>query len=141
MQMNRKREMQERKYFGCGGFRHIARNCKTRKKKEVVTQQSSNRFEVLMDRVINREVPNRREVMKEENTEEGELLREVTVKIVLERIDVQEGITVKVLLDSRVTGLMMSLKFVRKKRFKLKKIERPIYMRNMDGMFNKEGLV
>ena len=39
------------------------------------------------------------------------------MKIVLERIDVQEGITVEVLLDSGVTGLMMSLEFVRKKRF------------------------
>ena len=26
----------------------------------------------------------------------------------------------------------------KKQRFKLKKIERPIYVRNMDGMFNKE---
>lgn len=69
------------------------------------------------------------------------MLREVTVKIVLKRIDVQKEITVKVLLDSGVTGLMISLKFVRKKRFKLKKIKRPIYVRNIDGMFNKEGLV
>ena len=63
------------------------------------------------------------------------------MKIVLKRIDVQKEITVKVLLDSGVTGLMISLKFVRKKRFKLKKIKRPIYVRNIDGMFNKEGLV
>ena len=69
------------------------------------------------------------------------MLREVTVKIVLKRIDVQKEITVKVLLDSGVTGLMISLKFVRKKRFKLKKIKRPIYVRTIDGMFNKEGLV
>ena len=36
---------------------------------------------------------------------------------------------------------MMSLKFVRNKRFKLKEIERLIYIRNIDGIFNKEGLV
>ena len=35
----------------------------------------------------------------------------------------------------------MSSKFARKQKFKLKKIERPIYMRNMDGTFNKEGLI
>jgi len=41
-------------------------------------------------------------------------LREVTVKIELERIDIQKGITVKVLLDSRITGPVMSSKFARK---------------------------
>ena len=42
------------------------------------------------------------------------------------------------LLDSRVTGLVISLEFSRKQWFKLKKIERPIYIRNMNGFFNKE---
>jgi len=28
-----------------------------------------------------------------------------------------------------------------KKGFKLKKIERPIYVRNIDGIFNKKGLI
>jgi len=42
------------------------------------------------------------------------MLREVTVKIRLERIDTQEGITVEVLLD------------------------RPIYIRNMDRTMNKK---
>ena len=32
----------------------------------------------------------------------------------------------------------MSLEFVRKQRFKLKKIERPIYIRNVNGALNKE---
>jgi len=41
-------------------------------------------------------------------------LREVTVKIGLERIDMQEGITVEVLLDSGATGLVMSSEFARK---------------------------
>ena len=41
-------------------------------------------------------------------------LREVTVKIRLERIDMQEGITVEALLDSGVTGLVISSEFVRK---------------------------
>jgi len=39
----------------------------------------------------------------------GDILREVTMKIELERIDMQEEITVKVLLDDRATGLVMSL--------------------------------
>jgi len=74
-----------------------------------------------------------------QNNKEG--LKEVMAKIGLERIDTQEEVTVEVLLDSGATGLVMSLEFVRKQRFKLKKIEIPIYVRNIDGMFNKEELI
>ena len=42
------------------------------------------------------------------------------------------------LLDNGVTGLVISSEFVRKQEFKLKKIERPIYVRNVNGFFNKE---
>ena len=45
---------------------------------------------------------------------------------------------VKVLLDSRAMGLVMSLEFTKKQIFKLKKIKRPIYMRNVDSSLNKE---
>ena len=72
------------------------------------------------------------------NLDKGDLLREVTVKIGLERIDIQEGITVEALLDSRVTGLVISSEFARKQRFKLKKLDRPMYMRNVDSSLNKE---
>jgi len=67
------------------------------------------------------------------------MLREVTVKIGLERIDTQEGVTVEALLDSGVTRLVMSLEFTRKQGFKLKRLERPMNMRNVDGSLNKEG--
>ena len=39
------------------------------------------------------------------------------------------------LLDSRAIGLVMGLEFARKQRFK---IERPIYVRNVDRTFNKK---
>ena len=68
-------------------------------------------------------------------------LREVTVKIGLERIDIQEGITVEALLDSRATGLVMSSEFTKKQSFKLKKLERPMNVRNVDGSLNKEGSI
>ena len=61
------------------------------------------------------------------------------MKIGLERIDTQEGITVEALLDSGVTRLVMSSEFARKQDFKLKKLERPINVRNVDGSLNKEG--
>ena len=66
-------------------------------------------------------------------------MREITVKIGLERIDTQEGITVEVLLDSRAMGIVISSEFARKQGFKLKKLERPMQVRNIDGSFNKEG--
>jgi len=65
---------------------------------------------------------------------EGRSLREVMVKIRLKRIDTQKGITVEALLDSRATGLVMSSEFARKQEFKLKKLERPIHVRNVDSV-------
>ena len=41
-------------------------------------------------------------------------------------------------MDSGTTGLVISSEFVRKQEFKLKKIDRPIYVRNVDSFFNQE---
>ena len=70
---------------------------------------------------------------------EGRILREITVKIGLERIDTQEGIMVEMLLDNGATGLVMSSEFARKQGFKLRKLERPMNVRNVDRSLNKEG--
>ena len=48
---------------------------------------------------------------------------------------------VQVLLDSRVIELVMSSKFARKQKSKLKKKEKFIYMRNINGSFNKKRLI
>ena len=61
------------------------------------------------------------------------------LKIGLERIDTQEGITVEALLDSGATGIVMSSEFTGKQGFKLKKLKRLMQVRNVDGTFNKEG--
>ena len=42
-------------------------------------------------------------------------------------------------MDSGAMGLVMSLEFTRKQRFKLKKLDRPMYVRNVDGLLNKKG--
>ena len=65
-------------------------------------------------------------------------MREVTVKIELERVDTQKGVTVEALLDSGATGLVMSSEFARKQSFKLKKLEGLMNVRNVDGSLNKE---
>ena len=46
---------------------------------------------------------------------------------------------VDVLLDSGATGLVMSEEFARKYRFRRMKLERPIYVRNVDGILNYVG--
>ena len=50
----------------------------------------------------------------------------------------QEGVTVEALLDSGAMGLVMSSEFARKQGFKLKRLERPMNVRNVDGLLNKK---
>ena len=63
------------------------------------------------------------------------------MKIGLERLDMQEEVTVEALLDSRITELVMSSEFAKKQGFKLKRLERPMNIRNVDRSLNKEGLI
>ena len=51
------------------------------------------------------------------NLDNENILREVTVKIGLKRIDTQEEVIVEILLNSRATGLVMSSEFTRKQEF------------------------
>ena len=48
------------------------------------------------------------------NLDNKDMLRKVAVNIGLKRIDIQEEVTVKVLLDSSVTELVISSEFARK---------------------------
>jgi len=120
-----------------------------------------NRFEVLKVRVMqkgegsSKEVAkDRREVLKEEKAKKGvemrqtkierkekreKLLREVTVKIGLKQEKDKEGLVTEALLDSGAMGLVMSKEFVRRYKFKRTKLERPVYVRNVDGTLNYAG--
>ena len=66
------------------------------------------------------------------------MLRAVTVNIKLEKINTQQEVTIEALLDNSVVVSVMSLEFARKQRFKLKKIEELIYVRNLNRIFNKK---
>ena len=65
----------------------------------------------------------------------------MTVKIVLKQEEDEEEIVVEMLLDNSATELIISLEFMRKNRFKKKRLEILIYVRNIDGTFNYEGLI
>jgi len=88
--------------------------------------------------IINADVPKLEEKEGKVRKAVERILREVTVKIGLERLDIQEGVIVEALLDSGATRLVMSSEFAKKQGFKLKRLERPMNVRNVDGSLNKE---
>ena len=61
------------------------------------------------------------------------------MKIGLKQEEEEERVVTEALLDSGATGLAMSEKFARRYKFKRMKLERPVYVRNMDGMLNYVG--
>ena len=85
----------------------------------------------------------RKEILREERAKRGverrqtkvkrkeKYLREVMVKIGLKQKEEEEGVVTEMLLDSGVTGLVMSEEFARRHKFKRTKLERTVYMRNV----------
>ena len=69
------------------------------------------------------------------------MLREVWLDIGVEKVDTHEGIIVKVLLDSGITGMFLDQKMAARHRFRLQKLERPIVVRNVDGTNNSTGAI
>ena len=66
-------------------------------------------------------------------------MREVIVKIMLKQEEEEEEVVTEALLDSGAMGLVISEEFVRRHKFKRTKLERPVYVRNMDGILNYVG--
>ena len=69
------------------------------------------------------------------------LLRKVWLKVGLEKLESLEGVAVKALLDSGVTGLFMNTTFAKEKGFKIEKLKKPLLVRNVDGTVNAEGAI
>ena len=67
--------MEERRCFRCGGFGHMASHCRNMRKEEP-TPVSSNKFEVLKVRIMQKEERSSKEVMKDRR----EILREEKAK-------------------------------------------------------------
>ena len=124
---------------------------------------SLNKFEMLKDKVMQREEggggevrKDRKEILKEERAKKvvkvrhtkverkekkEKYLREVTVKIGLKQEKEEEEIVADTLLDSGVIDIVMSKEFAKKHRFRRTKLERLIYVRNVDGTLNYAGLI
>jgi len=152
--------MEERKCFGYRGFEHVAHHCRNIEEERPILVLS-NKFEVLKDRVIQKgkggrgEVrKDRKEILREEKAKKGvevrqkkverkekkeKMLREVVVKIGLKQEEDKERVVIEALLDSGVMGLVMSEEFVRRHKFRRTKLEKLVYMRNVDGMLNYVG--
>ena len=69
------------------------------------------------------------------------LLREVWIKVGLEKLENHKGVAVRALLDSGTTGLFIDITFVREKGFKMEKLKKPLLVRNIDGTVNAEGAI
>jgi len=63
------------------------------------------------------------------------------LNIGIEKIDMHEGVMVKVLLDSSAMGIFIDKRTAAKHGFKLQKLERPIAIRNVDRTNNSKGAI
>jgi len=69
------------------------------------------------------------------------LLREVWMKMGLEKLESHEEVAVKALLDSGATGLFMDTTFAREKGFKMERMKNPLLVKNVDGTVNVGGAI
>ena len=69
------------------------------------------------------------------------MLREVWLNIGVEKIDTHEGVIIKALLDSGAMGMFMDRQTAARHGFKLKKLERPLVVRNVDSTNNSRGAI
>ena len=68
-------------------------------------------------------------------------LREVWMRIGLEKLENHEGVAVKALLDSGAIGLFMDTTFAREKGFKMERMKNPLLVKNVDGIVNVGGAI
>jgi len=63
------------------------------------------------------------------------------LNIGVEKVDTHKDITVKILLDSGMTGMFIDKEIAAKHGFRLQKLERPVTVRNVDGTNNSGGAI
>jgi len=81
-----------------------------------------------------------KEEVKERNIKRTfKILREVWLDIEIEKVNTHKGVTVKVLLDSGAIGMFIDREMAKRHGFKMTKLERPLKVKNVDGIKNSEG--
>jgi len=70
-----------------------------------------------------------------------QLLREVWIKVELEKLESHKGVAVKALLDSGATGLFIDTAFAKGKGFRMEKLKNPLLVRNVDRIVNIGGVI
>ena len=69
------------------------------------------------------------------------LLREVWMKVGLEKLENHKGVAVKALLDSGATGLFMDIAFAKEKGFRMERMKKSLLVKNVDGTINVGGAI
>jgi len=59
----------------------------------------------------------------------------------MKKLDSYKRVSVKILLDNKVTGIFADRKLVKKHSFKQEKLDRPIRIKNVNGVANSKRLV
>ena len=70
-----------------------------------------------------------------------QLLREVWIKVGLEKLENYEGVAVKALLDSGATDLFMDTAFMKEKGFRMERMKKPLLVKNVDRTINIGGAI
>ena len=121
--------------------RDLIPRMQNRKKKRVVELGSSSTTTETKAQQSNIQMEGPKGIVKEGGEQRDlkrmfKMLKEVWLNIGVEKIDMHEGITVKVLLDSSTTEMFMDRKMAAKYGFRLQKLERLVVVRNIDDTNN-----
>jgi len=90
------------------------------------------------------EAVNQKAVQKEEAREVRQMfkpLREVWINMGIEKIDTHKRRAVKVLLNSRVTGIFISKSLAQEEGYRLIKLDQPLQVRNVNDIRNSGGAI
>jgi len=128
----RGRKLEEAKWCGCS---------KQKKREEVAARPREEKAQQGSIQTVVLNNAAKKEDRQRDVRRTFKMLREVWLNIGVEKVDTHEGVTVKALLDSGVTGMFMDKKMAAKHGFRLQKLERPVAVRNVDGTNNSEGAI
>ena len=107
-------EGRKKKCWNCRKFGHLAYNCRTKREEEKRRgEKPQNKYKVLTTRVMQYRVRDVQCTLWP--------LREVWLKVGLEKLENHKGVAVKALLDSGATGLFTNATFAKEKGFKMEK--------------------